>query len=324
MPTLNSGYAHTDQISLAEAGRTVGAHLAATYPLASEIEWLARIDAGQVILEDRTAQRDDILRAGQRLTWNRPPWIEPEVPLATAILYEDADLLAVAKPSGLPTLPGGGEYQDHTLLALVRRRHPDASPMHRLGRGTSGLVLFAPTVPARKALQQAFQQAGTRKVYRALCSGQPESDAFEIRAPIGEIPYGPLGSLHAASPVGRPSISRVTVVERRDEAALLDVEILTGRPHQIRIHMAFAGHPLVGDPLYGPGGTPRPDTTALPGDLGYLLHAHRLELDHPRTRERLMLTCQPPPPLRIFGKEKGIFKAEGSGEAEESGGRAVG
>ncbi len=311
MPSLNSGYAHTDQISLAQAGRSVAAHLTAAYPLASETEWLARIDDGQVILDDGPAQRDDVLRPGQRLTWNRPPWMEPEVPLATAILYEDADLLAVAKPSGLPTLPGGGEFQDHTLLALVRRRHPEASPMHRLGRGTSGIVLFAPTVAARKPLQAAFQQSTTRKVYRALCSGNPDSDAFEITAPIGEIPYGPLGSLHAADPGGRASISRVTVVEHRDGAALLDVEILTGRPHQIRIHLAWAGHPLVDDPLYGPGGTPRPGTTALPGDLGYLLHAHRLVLDHPRCGERLLLLCQPPPSLRVFGKRERNFESGG-------------
>ena len=81
--------------------------------------------------------------------------------------------------------------------------------------------------------------------------------------------------------------------------ALLEVEIFTGRPHQIRIHLAYAGHPLVGDPLYGPGGTPLPGTAALPGDPGYLLHAHRLELRHPGHGTWLTLTCQPPPVLRL-------------------------
>jgi 23S rRNA pseudouridine1911/1915/1917 synthase len=295
----NSGFPHLDQISLAESGRSVCAHLVAKYPMATEAEWLDRIRNGQVLLEERPAKEDDILRAGQRLVWNRPPWVEPEVPLATAILYEDQDLLAVAKPSGLPTLPGGGEFLDPTLLALVRQRYPEASPMHRLGRATSGLVLFASTTSGRKPLQAAFQDSRTRKVYRALCSGHPASAAFEITAPIGEVPYAPLGFLHAAHPLGRPSISRVTVLEWREDASLVDVEILTGRPHQIRIHMAWAGHPLVGDPLYGTGGVPLAQTRALPGDPGYLLHAHRLELAHPRTGVLVALRCQPPPLLRL-------------------------
>jgi 23S rRNA pseudouridine1911/1915/1917 synthase len=297
MPAPNGGCRHLDQISSAEAGRCVSTHLALKHPLASEAEWLERIAAGQVLLDECPAVPDEILRAGQKLVWMRPPWIEPEVPLATAILYEDRDLVAVAKPSGLPTLPGGGEFLDHTLLALVRGRHPEASPMHRLGRGTSGLVLFAPVAEARGPLQKAFQDPRTRKVYRTLCSGHPAAD-LEISAPIGEVPYSPLGTLHAARTDGRPSFSRVTLLERRPEATLVDVEILTGRPHQIRIHMAWAGHPLVGDPLYGPGGLPLPGTRALPGDPGYLLHAHRLELIHPRSGERLLLSCQPPPTLR--------------------------
>ncbi len=298
MSALNGGHCHLDQIGAADAGRTVAEYLAGRYPLASRAEWLRRISSGQVQLDERPAGPDDPLKAGQRLSWMRPPWREPEVPLATAILYEDANLLAVAKPSGLPTLPGGGEFQDHTLLALVRRRHPEASPMHRLGRGTSGVVLFAPTAQARKPLQAAFQETSTRKVYRALCSGHPHLDAFEITAPIGEVPHAPLGYLHAHHPEGRPSLSRVTVLERRHEASLLDVEILTGRPHQIRIHLAWAGHPLVGDPLYGPGGLPLPGTKALPGDPGYWLHAHRLDLVHPCTGQPIALVCQAPPVLR--------------------------
>jgi len=301
MPTLNQGYRHGEQVGAAAAGRTVLDHLAQRFPLASREAWQGRLDQGQVFLGDRPAQAGDLLRGGQQLSWVRPPWVEPEVPLATAVLYEDADLLVVAKPSGLPTLPAGGEFLEHTLLALVRRRVPEASPMHRLGRGTSGLVLFARTIAARQPLQAAFSDPRTRKVYRALCGGQPDLDAVAITAPIGEVPYAPLGSLHAAAPGGRRSESHVTVLERRPDSTLLDVEIRTGRPHQIRIHLAWAGHPLVGDPLYGPGGLPLPGTTALPGDPGYLLHAHRLELAHPRTGAWLVLECEPPPPLRVGG-----------------------
>ena len=312
MRAPNGGFRYQEQIGSLEAGRNVLTHLTIRYPLASEPEWLRRIDSGQVFLGDEPACGNDILRAGQRLAWARPPWIEPEVPVATAILYEDEDLLAVAKPSGLPTLPGGGEFLDHTLLALVRRRRPEASPMHRLGRGTSGILLFAPTAKARKPLQAAFQADRTRKVYRALCRGRVEVDAFEITAPIGEVPYAPLGTLHAAHSQGRPSLSRVRVLERRQDATLVAVEILTGRPHQIRIHLARAGHPLVGDPLYGPGGVPLMGTCALPGDPGYLLHAHRLELAHPRTDEWITLTCQPPPELRTVEKSERKLESGGA------------
>jgi 23S rRNA pseudouridine1911/1915/1917 synthase len=302
MAAPNRGFSYREEIGSDAAGRTVLEHLSLTRARTDSSLWLERIQAGQVLVDDRPAEGAHILRVGQSLVWIRPPWTEPEAPLATAILYEDDTLLAVAKPSGLPTLPGGGEFLDHTLLALVRRRHPEASPMHRLGRGTSGLVLFAPTAAARKPLQAAFQDPRTRKVYRAMCQGEPAENHFDIAASIGEVPYEPLDFLHAADPAGRPSLSHVTVLERRNGCALVDVEIATGRPHQIRIHLAFAGHPLVGDPLYGPGGQPLPGTHALPGDLGYFLHAHRLELDHPRTGERLELTCQPPPALRCRAK----------------------
>ena len=304
MGVPNNGFLHRERIAPAEAGRTVLAHLSLRHARATEQQWLDRITSGQVRLEKELTTGNAILQAGQCLTWARPPWVEPEVPMATAVLYEDQDLLAVAKPSGLPTLPGGGEFLEHTLLALVRQRHPEASPMHRLGRGTSGLVLFARTSLARQLVQVAFREHALRKHYVTLCSGHPALDLFSVTTPIGEVPHPLLKGLHAASASGRPSASDVRVLERREEATLVAVEIHTGRPHQIRIHLAAAGHPLVGDPLYGPGGLPLPDTHALPGDLGYLLHAERLEFPHPRTGATVRIHCQPPPLLRLQRQAK--------------------
>jgi 23S rRNA pseudouridine1911/1915/1917 synthase len=236
-----------------------------------------------------------VLRAGARLVWQRPPWIEPDVPLAFAVLHEDADLLVVAKPGGLPTVPAGG-FLEHTLLALVRRRWPRAVPVHRLGRGTSGLVAFALTDPARARLAASWRDGTVVKSYRALVEGEVTRDAFTVDAAIGPLPHARLGTVHAASADGRSAVSHVSVVERRHDTTLVDVRIETGRPHQIRIHLAWAGHPLAGDPLYGPGGVPR--AAALPGDGGYRLHAHRLDLPHPATARRLQIWCSPPPPLR--------------------------
>lgn len=299
----NHGHTYQEQIDQRGAGRQVLEHLSLRFGLASPAEWRARIDLGQVRLDDGLATASAVLRAGQWLRWDRPPWDEPPVPLDAAVLHEDALLLAVAKPRGLPTMPGGGLYLEHTLLAVVRRRAPEASPMHRLGRDTSGVVLFARTSAASRLVQAAFRERRVVKAYRALCAGHPASDAFSVTAPIGEVEHPLLGTLHAASPGGRPSSSQVRVLERRRApdgapSALVEVAIETGRPHQIRIHLAHAGHPLVGDPLYGPGGVPLPGSRALPGDPGYLLHAMRLELDHPADGRRLVIECAPPPPLR--------------------------
>jgi 23S rRNA pseudouridine1911/1915/1917 synthase len=299
----NRGYLYSEQVDAGGAGRTVLEHLCSRWERAREDEWRTRIEGGEVRVEGGVAAAGQRLRAGQRLTWERPPWDEPDAPVCTAVLHEDADLLAVAKPRGLPTMPGGGLYLESTLLAVVRGLDPGASPVHRLGRDTSGVVLFARTPVARAGLQRALRERRVRKVYRALCSGHPAADAFDVDAPIGEVPYPPTGTLHAATPGGRPSRSLVRVLERRageGASSLLEVEIETGRPHQIRIHLAFAGHPLVGDPLYGPGGLPFPGGTAVPGDPGYRLHAFRIEFEHPRTGAPVEVECAPPTVLRLL------------------------
>ena len=300
---LNHGHTYAEQIDASGAGSAVLTHLSARFGRADPAEWRGRIERGEVRLDDSPTTADALLRAGQWLAWNRPPWVEPPVPLDAAILHEDALLLGVAKPRGLPTMPGGGLYLEHTLLAVVRRRHPEATPMHRLGRDTSGVVLFSRTLAASRIVQAAFRARKLRKVYRALCSGHPAVDALSVIAPIGEVVHPLLGTVHAAAIGGRAATSHVRVLERRGEggsrSALVEVEIETGRPHQIRIHLAHAGHPLVGDPLFGPGGVPMPGTRALPGDPGYRLQAQRLELDHPQDGSRLVIECAPPPVLRV-------------------------
>ena len=133
------------------------------------------------------------------------------------------------------------------------------------------------------------------KIYRALAAGRPEERNFTVSVPIGRVPYPPLGTLHAASPSGKAAESRVRVLEHRDQSFLAEIDLITGRPHQIRIHLAAAGYPLTGDPLYGIGGTPLEGSKALPGDPGYRLHAMRLTLPPPFELE---LECPPPPELQ--------------------------
>ncbi|MGA2402003.1 MAG: RluA family pseudouridine synthase [Syntrophobacteraceae bacterium] len=292
----NSGYEYREQIDIRGSGLSVPAYLARKYRHSSENVWRDRIERGEIFLDGLQVQRDTVLKSGRWLLWRRPPWDEPDVPLTYSILHEDDDLLAVAKPSRLPTMPGGG-FLDHTLLTLVRKSRPGATPIHRLGRGTSGAVLFARTARARSILGAALRKNEITRIYRALATGVPAAQEFSIDTPIGLMPHPKLGTVHSASASGKRALSRVSVLEKRGDTSLLEVGIETGRPHQIRIHLAFAGHPLVGDPLYAAGGTiSNPD--ALPGDCGYLLHAERLYFRHPATESDFEIRCSPPPELR--------------------------
>lgn len=296
-PHPNRGYDYRETLGPSAEGVRLVDYLAGRYRHATPAEWTARIVAGQVLIDARPAHPDCMLRRGSELVWRRPPWVEPEAPRTFAILYEDADLLAVDKPAGLPTLPGAN-FLEATLLYRVRAYAPDAAPLHRLGRWTSGVVLCARTAAARARLIGQWSTPAVGKRYRALARGVPAGDALTISAPIGPVPHAVLGTIHAAVPGGKPACSQVTVLERRTESFLCDVHIATGRPHQIRIHLAFAGHPLLGDPLYAAGGRPVPGSRALPGDPGYLLHAAELRFPHPRTQREVVIACAPPPPLR--------------------------
>lgn len=289
--TLNSGYSYRERVRPQAAGLSVLDYYARFYPHSDHATWAARLAAGEVELNGHPAAGSESLRPGDRLTWHRPPWAEEAVPLHFGVLYQDAQLLAVHKPSGLPTLPAGG-FLDHTLLALLRERWPTATPLHRLGRGTSGLVLCSLTRAAGSRLTADWRGGRVAKRYRALSAGVAAQDEYDITAPIGLVEHPRLGQIYAATPAGKLSRSRARVLERRAESTLLSVDIETGRPHQIRIHLASVGLPLCGDPLYLPGGVARSD--ALPGDLGYWLHAEQLEFWHPLSGERLSL-CAPVP-----------------------------
>lgn len=293
----NQGYDYRERLGPAADGEGLLGYLCRRYPHSSADAWAARIAAGQVLLDGAPAAADAVLRRGRELVWRRPGWVEPTAPTAFAVLYEDDHLLAVAKPAGLPTLPGAG-YMHATLLHQVRRYAPDAAPLHRLGRWTSGVVLCARNAAAGAALVRQWPTREVAKRYRALASGTPASDEFAITAPIGPVPHAVLGTLHAATAAGKPSHSQVTVLERRMDRFLCDVHITTGRPHQIRIHLAAAGHPLVDDPLYVAGGVPAPATRALPGDPGYQLHAAELRFRHPVTGFDMRIECPPPALLR--------------------------
>ncbi|NOJ82163.1 RluA family pseudouridine synthase [Myxococcus xanthus] len=294
---LNDGYVYREKLGR-RPGSSALAHLTDKYRHSSEEEWRARFARGEVRLDDVTADGSEPLRPGQWLCWHRPPWEEADTPQSFELVYEDAELVVVVKPSGLPTLPSGG-FLKNTLLSFVQVRWPEAAPMHRLGRATSGLVLFTRTRDAAARLASDWREGRVHKRYRALSQGIATQETYDIRAPIGLVPHPRLGEVHGASARGKPSHSTARVLERRTEHTLFEVDIHTGRSEQIRIHLAFIGHPLVGDPLFGVGGLPLAENPGLPGDGGYLLHAASLTFLHPRSGEHVQLQAPPPLELRV-------------------------
>jgi 23S rRNA pseudouridine1911/1915/1917 synthase len=336
---LNRGYAFTTIISSKDHGRTLLSHLASLYPHSTAQAWQQNLNNGEVTVDGVTATGSESVTVGQTLVWNRPPWIEPDSPQHFEVLFNDPHLLAVNKPGGLPTLPGGG-FMENTLLRLVQRQTPSANPVHRLGRATSGIVLFAKTPQAAAKLSANWNTPRIQKIYRALAQGVAQHDAYEILTPIGLVPHPRIGSVWAAKPNGKPSKSLAKVISRAPSSTAsssttsssttsssttssrtpgtttstttFEVSLGSGRPHQIRIHLASIGHPLVGDPLYGLTGQPLENLPGLPGDGGYFLHAQFLNFHHPITGEQINLEAALPGGFSLQQEAHGVENLGGN------------
>ena len=162
---INGGWSYGDRVTAKMAGQTVLNFYTTHYQHSDQAAWQQRLEAGQILVNDQPATPETILEKGQKLTYRRSPWIEPEVPLELPILYQDQDLWAVYKPAGLPVLPGG-EFVHHTVLQQLKSQFPQESlfPLHRLGRGTSGVLLLGRSPLARQSLSQQFREHQCRKI----------------------------------------------------------------------------------------------------------------------------------------------------------------
>jgi 23S rRNA pseudouridine1911/1915/1917 synthase len=292
----NRGHIYRTRVGRADAGRTVLAFHVARFPHSDEMAWRESIEAGRVLVNGRRAAAGDTLSAGDELEFHRPPWNEPMAPESFDVAFENDDVLVVVKPAGLQVLPAG-PFKSRTLLELVRASDASraaAAPAHRLGRGTSGLIAFGKSARGRSSLARQLRELKLTKTYLAWVEGARLPDSFAARQPIARVAHGPL-KIHVAAEHGRASLTRVRVLRRQHagdaERALVAAQPITGRPDQIRIHLAAAGAPIVGDPLFGPGGTPKSDVP--PGVGGYLLHAAALSFALPTGDARVKVRLLP-------------------------------
>ena len=260
---------------------------------ATALDW---IDRGAVEVAGKRASRTTALRPGSRILVRVPQELPPTdapVPSPFRIVFVDDHLLVADKAAGLLSQPSPGEGAA-ALEVLVRALHPDARMLHRLDRDASGLVLFA-RGDASIALQQALVSGAIERVYRAVCVGRLDGpstirlriarDASDARRRIA-LPENAPGGKPAGTritPLGPVEIGAVAGSTSPTSATLVEVTLETGRTHQIRVHLAATGHPIVGDRLYGGPPAPR-----------LLLHATRLAFSHPVTGEAIVISSEPP------------------------------
>ena len=211
------------------------------------------------------------------------------------ILYEDGDMVVLNKAPGVSVHPGPGHFDDTLGNFLLwhydqEGETADFHPVHRLDRGTSGLLAAAKHPHAQEVLKNQLHTNAFRRTYLAVCEGVPQMPEGTIEAPLGPKP----GSLmeQMVRPDGKFARTRYRVLGTYGERALVELELDTGRTHQIRVHMAYLGHPLTGDFLYGQ------EDRALIGRPA--LHSHRLELCHPVTGERMTFTAPLPQDMEML------------------------
>lgn len=209
--------------------------------------------------------------------------MEPAVTAEIPVLHADPWLLAVHKPAGLLSQPGLGPDLADSLITRIQQRWPEARLVHRLDQATSGLLLLALDPLTHRELSRAFAERRVRKTYLAQVRGRPSGHGGWIDVPLARVAtqpptYGPVPVAEG----GKPALTQWRQLSSVDGSSLLLLAPRTGRSHQLRVHLALLGHPIVGDAIYG-----QPDAG------GLRLHATGLCLRHPHTGEPLRLRCPP-------------------------------
>lgn len=253
------------------------------------------IKNGNILVNGKAVKAKYSVKEGDLVTYDLP---EPEVleyeaeDIPLDIVYEDDDVAVVNKPQGMVVHPSVGHTSGTLVNALMYHIHDLSSIngvvrpgiVHRIDKDTSGLLMIAKNDRAHQALAEELKDKKSLRKYLAIVHGNIPNDRGVIEAPIGRSEKD--RKKQAVTAKGKPAVTHFKVLERFGNYTLVELTLETGRTHQIRVHMAYIGHPVAGDPLYGPRKT-------LKGN-GQFLHAQTLGFTHPTTGESLRFSVEPP------------------------------
>lgn len=279
-------------------GATLGAALRAVFPHLSIEHWQSIVDEQRMVdSAEQPVTLDRVVKAGEYYAQLKPAMIEPAVNADIRLVYEDEAIVVLSKPAPLPMHPGGRFQRntlDYFLTEAYAPHHP--RPAHRLDANTSGLVVCSRTRRIAGRLQPQFTAGKVEKTYLARVHGKPSEETFVCETPIGTA-VGPSGNRTLDPKNGRAARTEFKLLsyQETDDTSLLEVKPITGRTHQIRLHLQSLGLPIVGDPIYG-------NKPAAPGDPATLpvsappmcLHCFELSFSHPLTGEQVVFEAATP------------------------------
>lgn len=267
-------FTHQFRVKPDEAGMPLLAFLSARFPFRRDQEWLDRIHHGHVKVNGTGSQPGVLLTANDHISHHNPCVTEPAVPDDVRILEESPDWLVVYKPAPMPVHPGG-RYNKNTLTSILEEMgYAGLKIVHRLDAVTSGIILFARNSGAAQAVQQAFTRGEVQKWYYALVAGIPPQNRMTIDRAITRS-NGFVFTCSDASGA-RGALTHFEVIACGSDRSIVKCIPVTGRTHQIRLHLREWGHPVINDTVYGPGGD---DSSRLPQNRGICLQSSFLAVD---------------------------------------------
>lgn len=276
------------QVTREEQGDRIDRYLASRLPDYSRSFLQKLVGEGRVLVGDKPVKSNYKINEGDRVSLSVPDAVEPEIipePIPLDILYEDASLLVINKPKGMVVHPCPGHYSGTLVNALMYHCKDQLSGIngvmrpgivHRIDQNTTGSLVVCKTDAAHRFLAQQLKDHSITRKYRAIVHGNLKEEEGTVNAPIGRHPVD-RKKMAVNERCGRNAVTHYRVLERFGSFTYLECRLETGRTHQIRVHMASIGHPLLGDDVYGPSRCP------IPGLTGQTLHAMTLGFIHPET-----------------------------------------